>query len=92
MNLVFNIPNLFMRLLVGIILKLIGKKKFKDTFKSVFINHVLESADRADKQAISHPLVKCFDWLEKHPVSERTIKIITFLSLVIFSLGELFTS
>ena len=91
-SLVCNIHNLLLRLIVGIALVILGKKGVMAFLKSVFVEHYLSAADEANQDASSSLLVLFFNWLERHPISEKNIKISAFSFLVIFSFGELLTS
>ena len=100
-----NLPNFILRFLLIIIIipiniiKKINQQKeisLKNdfcipvwvTFKGFFT----ELKDEAKEDAKSHFLVRIFNWFEKHPIPERSIKTIIFISFAIFSLGEIFTS
>jgi hypothetical protein len=78
-HILFNIPNLILRFILGIILVILGKRILKCVFKSTFQDYFEETKSAADDHAKSHLIVQVFDWLEQHPVLERGIKIITFI-------------
>jgi hypothetical protein len=88
----FNILNLILRFILGVLLVILGKRILKLVFKSTFQDYFENTKSAADDHAKSHLIVQVFDWLEQHPVSERGIKIINFILLLIFSLCELLSS
>jgi hypothetical protein len=98
-------PNFLIRVLlhlivipINMIIKLLRKEQisvkndllipFWTTIKVYFA----ETQSEAREDAKRHFIVKMFDWLEKHPVSQKSIKIAIFSSFVVFSFGEILTS
>lgn len=83
-----NLPNNALGLLIGLILAWRRKLPIKEVMRNTAIEYLL----RSYKSAKSDPLVQILLWLERHPVSEQTIKKLAFAALFIFTLGELLTS
>ncbi|MBT6230396.1 MAG: hypothetical protein HOI47_27440 [Candidatus Scalindua sp.] len=91
-SLLLNTFNLATRLVLGVLAVLTRGLSITEVFKSVFIEHVLEAADKANQQATRNPIVKTFHWLECHPLSESVRRIVVFLAFMVLSMAELLTS
>ena len=91
-SLVLNTMNLVSRLVVGAIAIITRGMSIKEVLRSVFVEHVLEAASKANQQATRHPVVKSFHWLERHPLPDAVRRTIVFLALVVLSFADLLTS
>lgn len=87
-----TLPNLLLRLGTAVLVFLTGQLSLRQSMAEALWEHVFTAADKAQQAAAKHPLVRFLFWLQRHPVSERTVRIIGFVGFVLFSLGELFTS
>jgi hypothetical protein len=87
-----NSFNLISRLAVGLLLVITRRMSLREALHRTFFEHVFAAASAAEQESTSHPLVKAFHWLERHPLAENWRKGIIFLSFAILSLADIFTS
>src|SRR5687768_14343198 len=84
----FNLPNFFLRFIIGMLLVRAGNKSFEEMMN----RYNTETLDLIDDKTKSSMLVRLFNWLEQHPVSNTTIKKSAFVIFLVSSLLEIFTT
>jgi hypothetical protein len=91
-NYIMSIPSISLKLISGSTAFITRQIRFKDMLVRSFKNHYENAIRGASNSAKSHLTVRAFEWLEKHPLSERARRLIVFGAFIILSLADLFTS
>lgn len=91
-NYILSFPSMFLKLISGSIVFMGGKISFTDMIARSFRDHYNDAIRGASDSANRHITVIIFEWLEKHPLSERARRVLVFGAFAILSLCDLFTS
>ena len=91
-TILINLPNLVFRLLVGALINITGGGLTWDEIIKSLKSFRDKAFFEAKDEASQHSLVATFHWLETHPLSDNTRRVIVFLSFAILALCDLFTS
>lgn len=95
-----NAPNLVLRTVTGLYLAARGQRELLPTLHDALLDHIWTAKSEAetraqalDSQLQQRPSQRFFTWLECHPlISERAIRILTFLSFALLTLAEILTA
>lgn len=97
-SVILNTPNLIMRLGTSAYISARYSQPLGQTLREAVLEHIWvakteaeQAAEEMDRKLAGSRAEKFMFWLESHVLTERTVRIVTFMLFAVFSLGEMLT-
>ncbi len=98
LSVILNSPNLIMRLCASTYISARYRQPLRETLREALLEHIWvakteaeQAAEEMDRKLAGTRAEQLLFWLESHVLTERTVRILTFLLFAIFSLAEMLT-